>query len=78
VLDDAQKQGKFAPAAREQWDRDYDEAPAAVTRILASIAAGTAVPVTPSGYTGTGDEAAAGDFDKAYADLFRTTEKAGA
>lgn len=56
VLDTAQQQGKFTPAQREQWATDYDEAPAAVTRILASIAPGTAVPVAASGHTGTGEE----------------------
>ncbi len=58
VLDEAQKLGKFAPAERGQWDADYDEAPNAVTRVLASIAPGTKVPVQPQGYTGTGDEQA--------------------
>lgn len=52
VLDKAQAEGKFKPAEREQWDKDYDEAPAAVTRILASIAVGTAVPVNPLGKVG--------------------------
>lgn len=55
VLDQAQKDGKFTPADREQWERDYDEAPAAVTRILASIAPGTAVPVQAAGYTTDGE-----------------------
>ncbi len=68
VLDDAQRQGKFAPAQRAQWETDYDDAPAAVARILASIAPGTAVPVQPAGYTGTGDEAAQ-DVDAEYAAL---------
>jgi hypothetical protein len=77
ILDEAQKQGKFAPAAREQWDKDYDEAPAAVTRILASIAPGTAVPVVAAGYTGTGEEVADSTFDRDYEAFFRT-EKAGA
>lgn len=76
ILDEAQKQGKFAPAAREQWEKDYDEAPAAVTRVLASIAAGTAVPVVASGYTGTGDETAESFSDAEYERLFG--EKAGA
>lgn len=64
VLDAAQAAGKFAPAERKQWESDYDEAPGAVTRILASIAAGTAVPVLASGYTGTGEET--GDVDSEY------------
>ncbi len=76
VLDDAQKQGKFAPAQRDQWSKDYDEAPAAVTRILASIAPGTAVPVAAAGYTGTGDEGVTDQIDVEYERLFG--EKAGA
>lgn len=56
VLDEAVKAGKIAPATREQWERDYDEAPGAVTRVLASIHPGTAVPVAASGHTGTGEE----------------------
>jgi hypothetical protein len=70
VLDDAAKQGKFAPADRPQWEKDYDEAPAAVTRILASIAPGTAVPVAAAGYTGTGEETAESFDDAEYARLF--------
>jgi hypothetical protein len=77
VLDDAARQGKFSPADRAQWEKDYDEAPAAVTRILASIAPGTAVPVAASGYTGTGEEGATEAFDADYEKHFRT-EKAGA
>lgn len=52
VLDDAQRLGKFTPAERGQWDKDYDDAPAVTTRLLGRIAAGAAVPVTASGYTG--------------------------
>jgi hypothetical protein len=78
VLDEAQQQGKFPPSQRDQWATDYDAAPAAVTRILASIAPGTAVPVAASGYTGTGDEATDTKFDTDYDRYFRTTEKAGA
>lgn len=77
VLDKAQAEGKFAPADRPQWETDYDEAPAAITRVLASIAPGTAVPVVASGYTGTGEEATGESFDDAeYQRLFG--EKAGA
>jgi hypothetical protein len=78
VLDDAQTQGKYPPSQRDQWAADYDAAPQAVTRILASIAPGTAVPVAASGYTGTGDEATDTKFDTDYDRYFRTTEKAGA
>jgi 2'-5' RNA ligase len=77
VLDEAQKQGKFTPAEREQWSKDYDEAPSAITRTLNRIAPGTAVPVLAAGYTGTGDEPVDG-LDAEYEKFFRTTEKAGA
>lgn len=76
VLDGAQKQGKFTPAEREQWSKDYDDAPGPVTRILASIAPGTAVPVAAAGYTGTGEEQAESFDDAEYQRLFG--EKAGA
>lgn len=52
VLDTAQAAGKFAPADRERWEKDYDEAPEVVTRVLASIADGTAVPTTVHGSVG--------------------------
>ncbi|MEU7978238.1 phage protease [Micromonospora sp. NPDC049081] len=77
VLDAAVKQGKIAPADREQWERDYDDAPAAITRVLASIAAGTAVPVAASGYTGADDTAGKDQIDVEYERLFGA-EKAGA
>jgi len=52
VFDAAIKDGKLKPADREQWEKDYDEAPGAITRVLASIAVGTAVPVMASGTVG--------------------------
>ncbi|MFJ1539301.1 phage protease [Micromonospora chalcea] len=55
VLDDAVKLGKIAPADKEQWERDYDEAPGAITRVLASIAPGTAVPIAAAGTSGPGE-----------------------
>jgi 2'-5' RNA ligase len=72
VLDEAQKQGKFPPAARAQWEKDYDEAPGAVTRVLAAIAAGTAVPVTVAGEIGDAEPATADDaaWEREYASLF--------
>lgn len=76
VLDAAQEAGKFTPAERAQWESDYDDSPAAVTRILASIAPGTAVPVVAAGYTGTGEEATESFDDAEYQRLFG--EKAGA
>ena len=53
VIDAAIRDGKIAPADREQWETDYDQAPGAITRVLASIAPGTAVPVTASGSAGS-------------------------
>lgn len=64
VLDTAQREGKFAPAQREQWEQDYDAAPAAVTRVLASIAPGTAVPVSPQGKAGDPLDVTAGVDDE--------------
>jgi len=66
VLDEALRLGKFTPAEREQWAKDYDEAPGAVARVLASIRPGTAVPVNASGYTGSTDPAG---FDDEYEQL---------
>lgn len=57
VLDEAQRAGKFAPAEREQWNTDYDQAPGAVTRVLAAIAVGAAVPVAASGTVGSPEPA---------------------
>jgi 2'-5' RNA ligase len=62
VFDAAIKNGQIKPADREQWEADYDEAPAAVTRVLASIAVGSAVPVMASGVTGPA-EPQLGDSD---------------
>jgi hypothetical protein len=70
VLDAAQAAGKFPPAERERWDTDYDEAPAAVTRVLASIAPGTAVPVTPAGTSGTNEVAASAADDALYESVY--------
>jgi len=52
VLDTAVREGKIKPADKEQWSKDYDEAPGVTTRVLASIAPGTAVPVMAAGHTG--------------------------
>jgi 2'-5' RNA ligase len=68
VLDDAQRLGKFQPADREQWAKDYDEAPGPITRVLASIAPGTAVPVTAAGHAADGEPTVADDADKYAAD----------
>jgi ATP-dependent Clp endopeptidase proteolytic subunit ClpP len=52
VLDDAQRLGKFKPADRTQWEANYDKAPDVCASVLASIAPGTAVPISASGVTG--------------------------
>jgi ATP-dependent protease ClpP protease subunit len=54
-LDSAQKQGKFKPSDRAQWEIDYDAAPEAVTRMLNRIEPGTAVPVNVVGETGSAE-----------------------
>ncbi|MFY1686485.1 head maturation protease, ClpP-related [Plantactinospora sp. WMMB782] len=71
VLDEAEKQGKFRPADRAQWETDYDEAPQAVTRMLARIAPGTAVPVTPHGEATDPDTSDSdADWDREFARIF--------
>jgi ATP-dependent Clp endopeptidase proteolytic subunit ClpP len=61
VIDSAIKAGKIKPADRASWENRYDQAPAVITDVLASIADGTAVPVAPSGYTGQAEQS--GDLD---------------
>ena len=66
----AVRDGKITPAQRDDWAARYDEAPQVVTQILASLAAGTAVPVAAAGHTGgevTGGDA---DLDAMYAILY--------
>jgi hypothetical protein len=69
VIEAALADGKITPAARGQWESDYDEAPGVTTRILASMAPGTAFPVTASGRAGVTD-AEADDLDTENAKLF--------
>ena len=68
ILASALADGKIRPADREQWEKDYDEAPGVATRILASLQPGTAFPVSAAGYAGddakTRDEFAA--FENAF------------
>jgi 2'-5' RNA ligase len=78
VFDAAVKEGRIKPADREQWETDYDEAPGAITRVLASIAPGTAVPVMASGVAGGPEPvlAGAGTFtDADYNRVFGITEE---
>lgn len=78
VFDAAVKDGKLKPADREQWEKDYDEAPGAITRVLASIAPGTAVPVMASGVAGGPEPVMAGanEFtDADYNRVFGITEE---
>ncbi len=70
VIQKAVDEGRIAPADRAEWESDYDKAPAAITRTLARIAPGTAVPVQAAGYTGTGDET----IDDEYATLVRSLD----
>jgi hypothetical protein len=70
VIAAAVRDGKITPAQRDDWAARYDEAPQVVTQILASLAAGTAVPVAAAGHTGgevTGGDA---DLDAMYAILY--------
>jgi hypothetical protein len=82
VLDSAVRAGKFRPAEMADWARRYDEHPGVTTDILASIAAGTAVPVAAAaaGYAGT-DEDLTGGTDLDIERMFRPgtfdTESAG-
>jgi hypothetical protein len=68
VINAAAQQGKFAPAERATWEAEYDKAPDTVTRILASMKPGTAVPVAASGYAGDGTETTDdfAEFEKAF------------
>ncbi|KOX49478.1 hypothetical protein ADL19_20225, partial [Streptomyces purpurogeneiscleroticus] len=65
VIDAAVKDGKIKPADKAQWETDYDEAPGAITRVLASIAPGTAVPVAASGPAGGPEPTGGASFDDA-------------
>jgi 2'-5' RNA ligase len=75
VFDGAIKDGKITVAERETWEKDYDEAPAAVTRVLASIAVGTAVPVLASG--SIGDPEPSGTDDEFEAMIARLDSPTG-
>ncbi len=61
VIASAAEQGKFTPAEREAWEARYDRAPDVTREILASIPAGSAVPVMASGVTGPAEPQADGD-----------------
>jgi hypothetical protein len=78
VLDDAQRDGKFAPADREAWAKRYDDAPQVVTDVLASIATGTAVPVSPIGRSGSVEAATDAEDDAEFDRLFPPTPAATA
>lgn len=77
VFESAIKDGKIKPADRDTWEKDYDEAPGAVTRVLASIAVGTAVPVHASGSIGDPEPSGTDDeFEAMIARLDSPTGKA--
>ncbi|WBB94196.1 phage protease [Verrucosispora sp. WMMC514] len=80
VLDDAVRQGKIKPADRDQWATDYDEAPNAITRVLASIAPQTAVPTVLAGHAGSGDDTGPVDgiTDDVFNAMFGIDAKTGA
>lgn len=67
VFDGAIRAGKITPADRGSWEARYDQAPAVITDILASTAAGTAVPVHLIGEPGGDTEA---DLDAEFAHLY--------
>jgi ATP-dependent protease ClpP protease subunit len=78
VFDLAIKAGKIKPADREQWEADYDEAPAAVARLLDRIAAGTAVPVSAAGETGAPEPDLDAEWEREMARLDGPTVTKGA
>lgn len=82
VLDGAQSAGKFAPADREKWSARYDKSADVTTEVLASIPAGSAVPVQPVGHTGPaepdGTEGSDADWDKFAADLYGPADASNA
>src|SRR5205823_2444272 len=49
----AAQAGKIRPADRQSWESRYDKAPELVTEIIGAMAAGSAVPVSVAGYTGS-------------------------
>jgi hypothetical protein len=53
VIKAALDDGKITPAQLETWEARYDKAPDVTTEILASLAAGSAMPVRAAGSTGT-------------------------
>ncbi len=67
LIGDAVKAGKITPAQREMWESQFDQAPDVATQILASLAPGSAVPVSAAGRTGAADTGDADDSE--YADL---------
>ena len=78
VIGDAVAAGKIRPADRPTYEAQYDAAPEVVTSILASIAPGTAVPVSATGYsggevTGSGEPFSQAEYDR----IFGSAEKAG-
>lgn len=68
VISAAANAGKFTPAEREQWEKDYDASPETTERILSRLAPGTAVPVSASGYAGDG-ERGGDEADRILADM---------
>ncbi|MCA1570780.1 MAG: phage protease [Chloroflexi bacterium] len=67
LFDSVLAAGKITPAERGAWEKRYDQAPAVITDVLASIAPGTAVPVADVGHAGPQEEPA---DDALYGSLF--------
>mgnify|MGYP001581130395 CR=1 FL=1 len=76
VLDDAQRQGKFKPANRADWEKDYDEAPGVTTRLLARIQAGAEVPVNAVGVAGPAEPELDDEFEAMMARIDGPNAKA--
>lgn len=47
----AVSEGRIAPAEREHLEKEYDEAPGVITRLINAKAKGSAVPIAASGYS---------------------------
>jgi hypothetical protein len=71
VIEAALADGKIKPSDRARWEADYDEAPGPITRVLSSLAPGTAFPVRASGRAGVPDDSTEdAEADRLNADMF--------
>jgi 2'-5' RNA ligase len=67
--------GRLKPAERGDWEGRYDRAPEVTREILTARAAGSEVPVTPAGQSGS-TEPGTDDIDAEYDRLFTAEAKA--